>query len=440
VAPETRYARNGAVHIAYQAFGEGAMDLLYVPQSFSASEHMWDHPAVARFFGRLASFARVITFDRRESGMSDRLGRPPTLEEQMDDVVAVLDAIGSERAGVFAMMEGGPLAMLFAATHPQRVQGLVLYATFARTTPAEGYDWPPPVAERRARAAHVTANWGDGSFLEAFGPSRADDRSLRDWMGRLQRLAMSPATALAVQEVNERLDVRSILPSIRVPTLVLHRREDQGMDVRHARYIAGAIPGARLALLDGSDTLPFLGDSEAIAGEMEEFLTGARSTARDRVLATVLLSDICGSTELAARLGDRRWSDLLAGHHEDAARVIATYQGRPVKSTGDGLLATFDGPARALRAAQALVDAAGQRDLELRVGLHTGEVEVMGDDLGGLAIHIAARVLDHAAPGEVLASGTVKDLVVGSGTGFVDRGVHRLRGVPDEWRLWAVRR
>ena len=437
--PQTRYARNGDVHIAYQVFGDGPIDLLYVPQSFSVGEYLWEHPAVGRFLARLGSFSRVIMFDRRESGMSDRLGHPPTLEEQMDDVIAVMDAAGSERAAVFAMLEGGPMAMMFAATHPDRVGALTLYATFARTTAAPGYEWAWSAEDRRIGQEALNERWGDGSIVEGIAPNYAGDRRLKDWVGTLQRYAMGPAAARALAEVNAALDVRPILPSIRVPTLVLHRRDDVGIDPRHSEYLAKAIPGAKLKRLEGEDTLPFLGDMESVVGEMEEFLTGMRgSHDRDRVLATVLLSDICGSTVRAAEMGDSAWRDLLSEHHEVAQRVVRSFQGRLIKSTGDGVLATFDGPARGIRAGEAMVENTRDLGLELRVGVHTGEVELLGDDVSGMAVHIAARVMDSAGPGEVVVSSTVRDLVVGSRLVFEDRGTHELRGVPGDWRLWSL--
>ena len=437
--PQTRYARNGDIHIAYQVFGDGPIDLLYVPQSFSVGEFLWEHPAVARFLAGLGAFARVIVFDRRESGMSDRLGRPPTLEEQMDDVIAVLDAAGSDRAAIYAMLEGGPMAMMFAATHPERTGALVLYATFARTTKAPGYEWARTPEERQAVQDLLNGRWGDGSIIEGMAPTHADDRRLRDWVGTLQRYSMGPMAARALGEVNAGLDVRPVLPSIRVPTLVLHRRDDAGMDPRHSEYIAGAIPGATLRWLEGVDNFPFLGDTESVLGEIEEFLTGDRRRADpDRVLATVLLSDICASTERAAELGDRAWRDLLRDHHDAAARTVRSFSGRLIKSTGDGILATFDGPARAIRAGEQLVAEARRLGVELRVGVHTGEVELLGDDVSGMAVHIAARVMDSAAPGEVIVSSTVRDLVVGSRLDFEDRGTHELRGVPGDWRLWSL--
>jgi class 3 adenylate cyclase len=439
MAPTTRYARNGDVHIAYQVVGQGPIDLLYVPQSSSAVEQLWEEPRVARWFERLASFSRLILFDRRESGASDRLGRPPTLEEQMDDVIAVLDAAGATRVGVTAIYEGGPMAMLFAATHPERTGALALYATFARTTRAEGYEWAPTAAERLERHTVMYHRWGDGSMVDAFAPGHAHDERLRGWIGRLQRSAMSPGAAIASTHLNQDLDVRDVLPSIRVPTLVLHRTADPAIDVRHSRFIAGQIPGARLVELSGPESFPFVGDTESVIGELEEFFTGARHASEpDRVLATVLFSDICGSTEIAARLGDRSWRAMLADHHDAARQIVTAYRGRSVKTMGDGILATFDGPARAIRAARALAGDGPRLGLELRVGLHTGEVEVIGDDIGGMAVHIAARVMGHAGPGEVVTSGTVHDLVAGSGLEFEDRGTHELRGVPDEWRLWSV--
>ena len=437
--PQTRYARNGDVSIAYHVFGDGPIDLLYVPNSFSVAEYLWEHPALARFLARMGTFSRVIMFDRRESGMSDRLGRPPTLEEQMDDVIAVMDAAGSERAAVYAMLEGGPMAMMFAATHPERCGALVLYATFARTTRAPGYEWAWTAEERAERQAGLHASWGDGSLVEGMAPSYAGDRRLRDWIGAMQRYAMGPAAAASIGEMNMSLDVRPILPSIRVPTLVMHRRDDQGIDRRHSEYIASAIPGARLRMFEGIDNLAFLGDAESLLGEMEEFLTGARgSSDPDRVLATVLLSDICGSTVRAAEMGDSAWRDLLREHHEVAERVVRSFQGRLIKSTGDGVLATFDGPARGIRAGEAMVENTRDIGLELRVGVHTGEVELLGDDVSGMAVHIAARVMDNAGPGEVVVSSTVRDLVVGSRLVFEDRGTHELRGVPGDWRLWSL--
>jgi len=438
---QTRYARTrDGLHIAYRTVGAGPLDLLYVPQSFSQLEHLWEHPLVARWLDRMTSFARVILYDRRESGLSDRTGRAPTLEEQIDDVIAVLDAAGADRVGVYALMEGTPMAMLFAATHPERTGALALYNPFARTTRAPGYEWAPTGEERAARFEAINANWGDGRLmLEFLASAHADDQRLGDWVGKLQRVAMSPGTARIVSEANQDLDVRHVLRSIRVPTLVLRRQDDEAIDARHVRYVAAGIPGARLVELPGDETLPFLGDAEGVVGELEEFLTGARaSAATDRALATVLFTDICGSTGVAARLGDRAWRDLLAEHDRVIGSVIERHGGRRVKSIGDGVLATFDGPARGIRAGRAITRQIPGLGLEVRVGLHTGECELIGDDVGGLAVHIAARVVGLAHAGEVVVSQTVKDLVTGSELAFADRGEHDLRGVPGRWRVWAL--
>ncbi|HEX8105491.1 MAG TPA: adenylate/guanylate cyclase domain-containing protein [Solirubrobacteraceae bacterium] len=438
MATVTRYARTrDGLHIAYRTLGAGPLDLLYVPGTFTQVEHLFAHPTVARYFERLATFGRLILFDRRECGMSDRVGRPSTLEEQADDVVAVLDAVGSERAAVLGLLEGTPMAMLFAAAHPERAGALVLDSPFARTTRAPGYEWAPKAEERAERFGRMFETWGDGSLIDGFAP--AADPDLRDWLGKLQRLAMSPGTARMIHAANQDLDVRHVLPTIRVPTLVFVREGAPALDARHVRYVAEHIPGARLVALPGDDAFPFVEESETTLGEIEEFLTGARASApTDRVLATVMFTDICGSTEVASELGDRRWRDKLAAHDAAIRGVLARHGGREVKTVGDGVLATFDGPARGIRAGRAIAAAVRALGLEVRVGLHTGETEVIGADVGGLAVHIAARVMALAQPSEILVSQTVKDLVTGSGMRFADRGQHALRGVPGEWRVWAV--
>jgi class 3 adenylate cyclase len=441
VPPETRYVttRDGRA-IAWSAVGDGPIDLLYVPQAISAMEHIWDHPTAAAFFARISACARLIMFDRRGSGMSERLEEPAPLEDQMDDVHAVLDAAGSERCAVMAIYEGGPMAMLFAASAPERVNSLLLYASFARASHAHDYDWAWPEQARTAAMDAYRDTWGDGRLIaEHFAPAYVQDRRLVEWLGRLERLAMDPTYGRKSAAFNGRLDVRPLLPTIRVPTLILHRRHDSAIDHRHGQYLAEHIPGARLVTLEGHDSLPFLGDSDAVAGEIEEFLTGTRADHEpDRVLATVLFTDIARSTERAAELGDQRWRSLLEQHDAAVRTQIARHRGREVKSTGDGFLATFDGPARAIRAARAIKDEVEQIGLDVRAGVHTGECEVIGDDVGGLAVHIAARVMALAEPAEVLVSSTVRDLVVGSGLEFEPRGEHDLRGVPGPWRLWAV--
>lgn len=440
MAPATRYAKTrDGVHIAYQVYGDGPVDLLHVPQSFSAIELLWEHPVVARFFERLSACGRLILFDRRGSGMSDRPGSPATLEEQMDDVIAVLDAAGSERAALFALLEGGPMAMLFAASFPERVRALTLYACFARTVHDEGYAWAPSAEQRTADMEAFHQAWGTGEVIERFAPSHADDPRLRKWLGKLQRMSMAPGMARAMVETNGRLDVRAVLSSIRVPTLVIHRIDDAAMNVLHSHYLAEHIPDAQLVLLPGTDTLPFLGDSEAVLGEIEEFLTGERHAHQpDRVLATVLVTDIVGSTELAASLGDRRWRDLLAEHDAVVRARVERHQGRVVRTEGDGVWATFDGPARAINAAKGIVADVEPLGISIRAGLHTGEVEVVGDGVAGVAVSIGERVADEAEGGEVVVSNTVKDLVVGSGLAFEPRGEQELEGIPGRWRLWAV--
>jgi class 3 adenylate cyclase len=441
MAPETRYARSGEHHIAYQVVGKGPIDVVYVPSWISQVEHYWEEPSVARYFNQIASFSRLILFDRRGSGLSDPVVGAPMLEEQMDDVVAVMDAAGSERAAVFAQLEGGAMAALFAATHPERTTALILYEAMARMSWAPDYDWALPVVQREAHLAQGgLESWGDGSRLLGLAPNSAGNARLRSWFARLERLAASPGTARALIRMNGEVDVRAVLPSIQVPTLVVHRAEDRFIDIRHSRYLAEHIPGARYVELPGDEALSFGSDADALLEEVEEFLTGNRKApAPERILATVMFSDIVDSTRRAAELGDRRWRDLLESVESSVARALDRYRGRAVKTMGDGFLATFDGPARGIRCATAIRDAArSQFGLEVRSGLHTGEIEVIGNDVGGIAVHIGARVGAIAGPGEVLVSGTVKDLVVGSGIAFEDRGERELKGVPGEWRLWSV--
>jgi class 3 adenylate cyclase len=426
------------MHIAYQVFGNGPVDLVWVPTWIWQVEHIWEEPSVEKLFRQLAAFSRLIMFDRRGTGLSDPVLGAPTLEEQMDDVAAVMDAVGSERAAVFAMLEAGSMASLFAATHPERTSALVLYEATPRMTATEGYEWPPTRDEREAMAEAARADWGSGARVLGIASGRPTDR-LREWAGRLERLAASPATAAALTRMHSETDVRAVLPSIQAPTLVLHRREDQFIDVRHSEYIAHVVPGARFVELPGSHTLPFGPGQDELVAEIQEFLTGARHAPEpERVLATVMFSDIVDSTRIASELGDHRWRELLESHERAVDTELERHRGRQVKSLGDGFLATFDGPARAIRCAVAVHAAAHARGLELRTGVHTGEVELIGSDVGGIAVHIGARVLAYADPGEVLVSGTVKDLVVGSRIGFRDRGERDLKGVPGRWRLWSV--
>jgi pimeloyl-ACP methyl ester carboxylesterase len=434
--PETRYAKSGDVHVAYQVVGNGATDLVLVPGFVSHVEGWWEEPACVRFFERLASFARLILFDKRGTGLSDRVDEVPTLEQRMDDLRAVMQEAGSERAAVLGISEGGAMSALFAATYPERTSALVLYGTFA-----EFRSWVPSPQDLEHFLRAIDETWGTGSSLPHFAPSAAKDEQFRRWWARHERLGASPGAAMALMRMNSEIDVRHVLPMIRVPTLVLHRTGDVTVNVEAGRYQAAHIPGAKYVELPGVDHIPFIGDADAVLDEIEEFLTGVRPAPEsDRVLATVLFTDIVGSTEHAARLGDRRWRDLLQAHHGLVRRELARFRGREVDTAGDGFLASFDGPARAVRCACAIGDAVRPLGIEVRAGLHTGECEVMGERVGGIAVHIGARVAGLAGPGEVWISSTVKDLVAGSGLRFADRGTHSLKGVPGEWRLFTIER
>jgi pimeloyl-ACP methyl ester carboxylesterase len=435
--PVTRYAKSGDVHIAYQVFGEGPLNLVLAPPFVSNIENYWDEPDFSRWLLRLASYARVVMLDKRGTGMSDRVSELPGLDERIDDLRAVMDAAGMEQAALLGMSEGGPLTALFAATYPERCRALVLYGTFARFA-----SWLPTEEALAEFLGYIDQAWGTGGSLPLFAPTRANDPSFQRWWGRFERLGASPAAASALMRMNSQIDISGILPTIRVPTLVIHRTEDVTINVEGGRYLAEHIPGARYLELPGTDHIPFVGDNaDEIADAIEEFLTGARAPVTvDRVLATVLFTDIVGSTEKAAALGDRRWRDLLDNHHATIRRNLARFRGHEIKTTGDGILATFDGPARGVRCACAIADEIRPLGIEVRAGLHTGECEMIDDDVGGIAVHIGARVVSLAGAGEVLVSSTVKDLVAGSGLRFGDRGSRSLKGVPGEWRLFAVER
>ena len=434
-----RYAKSGDLHIAYAVEGDGPIDLVWIPPWVSQVEYLWAEPSLERVMARMTQFARVITFDRRGSGLSDPLFGAPTLEDQMDDVLAVMDAAGSDSAAICGTLEGGPMAALFAATHPDRTDALIMYATFARATWAPDYDWAWPAEERDWHMEQSVQRLGEGLIAAGVAPSQSGDPAFMEWAGRLERLAASPSTIRRIFKLIGEFDVRDVLPSIRVPTLVMHRSGDSFIKVEHSRYIASKVPGARYVELEGDENMFSVGDWEALIGEIEEFLTGTRHEREpDRMLATVLFTDICESTQRAAEMGDRGWRFLLERHDALFRQALERHRGREVKRTGDGFLATFDGPARAIRCAASIAEAMGSLGLQIRAGLHTGELEVMDGDIGGLAVHIASRVMGTAGPNEVLVSGTVKDLVVGSGIDFEDRGERELRGVPGEWRLYAV--
>ena len=427
------------MNIAYQVVGEGPLDLVYVPGWISNVELMWDEPAHAHVLGRLASFSRLILFDKRGTGLSDPvpLDRPPTLEERMDDVRAVMDAAESERAAVFGFSEGGVMSALFAATYPGRTTALALYGTFAKRIWSPDYPWAPRPEARRREIEELERNWATRMDLDQLAPSESEAFKTR--LAAYFRRSASPGTAVALLRMNTQHDIRDVLPTIRVPTLVIHRTDDRDVKVEEGRWIAAQIPGATFVELPGDSHTLWGGDTDAVVDELEEFLTGVRPARKpDRVLATVLFTDVVGSTEKAAELGDRHWRELLSAHDAAVRRELGRFQGREIDSAGDGFFATFDGPARAVRCATAVRDAARGLGLEIRAGVHTGECELDGEKVRGIAVHTGARVAALARPGEVLVSSTVKDLTAGSGLEFGDRGEHQLKGVPGEWRVYAV--
>lgn len=435
--PETRYAKSGDVHVAYQVFGDGPVNLVYAPGFVSHLDNYWDDPSCAHWLHRLAKFCRIVMFDKRGTGLSDLVQTLPNMDERMDDLRAVMDAAGMESAAVSGISEGGPLATLFAASHPDRCHALVLYGAFARFS-----SWIPTDEGFDALLDYIDNHWGSGASLPMFAPSRQDDPTFRKWWGKFERLGASPAAAMALMRMNREIDITDILPTVRVPTLVIHRTGDVTIDVAGGRLLGERIPGARYVELPGCDHLPMAGDNtEQILDLYEEFLTGAKPAERtdfDRVLSTVLFTDIVGSTERAGTLGDRRWRELLDAHDSLVRREFARFRGNEVKPLGDGFLATFDGPARAIRCALAVAAAARALGIEIRAGLHTGEVELGERDVRGIAVHIAARVADLAGPGETLVSRTVKDLVAGSGLRFEDLGRRGLKGVAEDWQLFRA--
>lgn len=436
--PEVKYARNGDVSIAYQVLGEGP-DLAFVPGFVSHLELLWEARQVRRCFERMASFARLVLWDKREQGLSDRLGRPPTLEQGMEDLMAVLDAVGSERTALFGISEGGPMSMLCAATFPERVSHLVLYGTYARLTRAHDYPigLPRPAYERWLE---ITASgWGGPVGLEMWAPSVAGDEEMVSWWARLLRSGTSPRAAVELMRMYGELDVRPALPAITAPAIVLSRTGDRMAPSMHARALVDLLPHARYVELEGSDHAIFAGDTDALLDVVEEFITGSRTEREpERVLATVLFTDIVSSTERAAAAGDRDWRSILERHDEIVRNEIADFRGREIKQTGDGFLAAFDGPARAVSCAASISERVRALGIEVRAGVHTGECELREGDIAGMAVHIGARVGACAGSGEVLVSSTVKDLVIGSGLSFQDRGVAELKGVPGEWRLYAL--
>lgn len=439
--PETKYAKSGDYHIAYQAIGTGPLDLVFMHGWISHIEHMWEEPRVARFLDRLASFSRLILLDKRGTGLSDPvpLDRLPTLEERMDDVRAVLDTVGSQRAAFLGTSEAGALSLLFAATYPSRTTALVLLNSYARLAYAPDYPQGIPAEQAQELLQAIEEGWGKGVAFEALVSSQADNTSMKSWWARYQRLAASPGAAVRLLQSAFETDARSVLPTITVPVLVLHRAGDPFTGPEHGRYLAERIPGAKFVELSGVDHLFFAEDMDLLLSEIQEFLTGAPEAREpDRVLATVMFVDIVGSTEHATRLGDRQWRDVLDRYYAIARRQLVRFRGREIGTAGDGLFATFDGPARAIRCARTIADEVRVLEIAVRVGIHSGECEVIGDNLAGIAVHIGARIAGQAGPSEVLVSSTVRDLVAGSGIRFEDRGCHPLKGVPGEWSLFAV--
>jgi pimeloyl-ACP methyl ester carboxylesterase/DNA-binding winged helix-turn-helix (wHTH) protein len=443
--PKTQYAMStGGVNIAYQVIGDGPFDLVFVMGWVSHLEYSWQEPSFARFLTRLASFSRLILFDKRGTGLSDAvpLSELPTLEQRVTDVQAVMDAVGSNRAALLGVSEGGPMCGLFAATHPERTEALVMIGSYAKRLWAEDYPWGPTDSERTDFMNEMKKSWGGPIGIEERAPSLAGDPQFREWWGAYLRMGASPAAALALTQMNAEVDVRSVLPSIRVPTLVIHRKDDACLPVEGGRFIASRIPGAKYVELDGKDHLPFVGAQDEILGEIEEFLTGARSSAGarrifDRVLTTVLFVLI---DDPAAPASDQNWREIKELHQSYAQRELALFRGREIEITDGYLFATFDGPARAIRCAQAIVDSAARLGLQARAGLHTGECDVTGETISGLTVQLSESVARLASFGEVLISHTVKDLVAGSGIEFEARAAHAPDSLSDEWRLFAVAR
>ncbi len=441
--PETRYAKGRDGFVAYQVIGDGPLDLVFIPDWVTNVEVMWEEPSLARFLRRLSSFSRLICFDKRGTGVSDPVlfDEGLSVESWIDDTCTVLRAVGSERAAMFGHAEGGRMALLFAATFPEKTSALVMLDSFARRVRDRNYPWGVPEEVLPTFFETFDRGWGTGAHLGVLAPSVAQDPRLREWYGRYQRLAMGPTQAANGYRNQFKFEVRAVLSAVRTPTLVLHRKDNAYIRADNGRYLAEHIAGARFVEVPGRDHLYHVGETGVILDTIQEFLTGRHEVAEDdRVLATVLFTDIVSSTERAAQIGDRAWRDLLESYYAAVRRAVAQFRGNEIDTAGDGFFAAFDGPARAIRSACAIRDSAAGIGLSVRTGLHTGECEKLGDKVGGLAVHIGARVAGHAQPGEVLVSGTVRDLVVGSGIRFADRGTRALKGVPGEWSLYSVER
>jgi class 3 adenylate cyclase/pimeloyl-ACP methyl ester carboxylesterase len=441
--PVTRYARSGELNIAYQTMGNGPIDLILVPGMTTHVEFLHEIPGYTDFLRRLAAFARIITFDKSGQGLSDRAFGVPSLEQRMDDIRAIMDDVGSTRAALLGCSEGAPIGVMFAATYPERTSHLILYGGFAQFTATHEYPFMRSEEEWARRVETVVAQWGTGAFgINILLPSLATTPNLVTQLGKLERLTYSPGALRAMYRQNMLIDIRPVLPSVRVPTLVLHRRADPGVPVENGRYLASRIPGAKfIEYADCGDHFIFSGDCSTLCSDIEEFVTGHREMSVpefDRVLATVLFTDIVESTRRAAEMGDQAWRRTLDEHDRTARRIVVQHRGRLVRTTGDGILATFDGPGRAIRCAQALEAATTRMGLPVRAGLHTGEIELRDGDISGIAVHAAARVMAKSEPGEVLVSRVVTDLVAGAGLKFSERGAHEFKGLPGRWDLFAV--
>ncbi len=437
--PATQYVDAGDVAIAYQVVGDGPIDLVYAQGWLTNVEYAWESPHYAEFLTKLGRFARVVLFDKRGTGLSDRDVGFPTLEQRTEDISAVLDAVGSKQAALFGISEGGNMCSLFAATYPERTHSLILSGTSARGSWAPDYPWKPTPEETEQAIADMRENWGKPFGLDEAAPSMADNEAAREWWGAYIRNSASPKAAARITRLNAQVDIRGVLPTIRCPALVINREKDAWGPVDEARYIANLIPNSVLNIVPGADHLPWYGDQDRIVGEIEEFLTGEREAyAGDRVLLTVLMTDIVGSTDKAARIGDGEWRRLLDQHDRTVRDRVRAFGGQTVNTTGDGFISTFSGPTQAVRCADAIRSGVAKLELEIRAGVHTGECERRGKDIGGIAVHIAARILARAPQGKTLVSGTVKDLTVGSGLEFQPAGVFDLKGVPGDWPLYLA--
>lgn len=440
--PQVNYVKSGELYIAYQVFGEGKVDLVLVPGWISHLEVAWEQPRFVSMFRRLSSFCRLILVDKRGTGLSDRVtpDNLPTLEQRMEDVHAVLDAVGSSSVVLYGISEGGPLCMLFAATYPERCAALVIYGSWARAFKAPDYDWGFDLTEFEHILTSLEPHWGEGEAVKIVAPSLAHDAQFCAWWGRYERMSTSPGAAIGLLRMAFEGDVRHVLSAISVPTLVLHRDHDSFVNVKHGRYIAEHISNARYIELEGTDHFPIAGDSAAVDREIELFLSNLIDIRRppnpDRMLATILFTDIVGSTEHSAVLGDEKWKELISLHDQFIRREISFYSGKEIKTIGDGFLVTFNGPGRGVYCAEAIRLSVQSIGLEVRCGLHTGEIEMVDHDIAGIAVNIASRISASAGPGEILVSSTVKDLVVGSNIRFLDRGLFSLKGVPDDWHLF----